>query len=103
MASVNDSSPTDRARRISSTILQRAQRDATQAALAAAMGVSESTISRMLAPDHLDKLALMLAHAGLKVVPIEMQCFPQEKVQALLTLARDHLATIEHPGQLTWE
>ena len=71
--------------------------------MAAAMGVSESTISRMLAPDHLDKLSLLLAHAGLKVVPIEMQCFPQEKVQALLTLARDHLATIEHPGQLTWE
>ena len=67
------------------------------------MGTSESTVSRMLAPDHLDKFALMLAHAGLKVVPMEMQCFPPDKVQALLTLARDHLAAIERPDQLHWE
>lgn len=97
------STPAERARKISCVVLQRVQRDATQAALAAAMGVSESTVSRMLAPEHLDKLALMLAHAGLKVVPAEMQCFPQEKVQALLTLARDHLAAIERPDQLHWE
>lgn len=95
--------PADRARKISCVILQRVQRDASQVAVAAAMGVSESTVSRMLAPEHLDKLALLLAHAGLKVVPIEMQCFSQEKVQALLTLARDHLTTIERPEQLSWE
>lgn len=84
-------------------VLQRVQRDATQTAIAAAMGTSESTLSRMLAPEQLDKFALMLAHAGLKVVPIEMQCFPQDKVQALLTLARDHLAAIERSDQLTWD
>ena len=84
-------------------VLQRVQRDATQTAIAAAMGTSESTLSRMLAPEQLDKFALMLAHAGLKVVPIEMQCFPQDKVQALLTLACDHLAAIERSDQLTWD
>lgn len=95
-------SPAERARKINSIVLQRVQRDASQVAIAAAMGVSESTISRLLS-DHLDKLALVLAHAGLKVVPVEMQCFPTDKVNALLTLARDHLATIERPDQLTWE
>jgi len=73
-----------------------------QVAIATAMGVSESTVSR-LKNDQLDQFCLLLAHAGLKVVPIEMQCFPADKVQALLTLARDHLATIEHPDQLVWE
>lgn len=99
----SSASPAERARKISAIVLQRVQRDATQVALATSMGVSESTVSRMLAPEHLDKLALLLAHAGLKVVPVEMQCFPQEKVQALLTLARDHLVAIERPDQLHWE
>jgi hypothetical protein len=94
--------PSERARKISATVLQAVQRDASQVAIAAAMGSSESTVSRLLS-DHLDKLALVLAHAGLKVVPVEMQCFAPEKVQALLTLAKDHLAAIEHPHQLTWD
>lgn len=94
--------PAERARKIACVVLRSVQRDATQAAIAAAMGSSESTVSRLLS-DHLDKLALVLAHAGLKVVPAEMQCFAPEKVGALLTLARDHLAAIERPEQLTWE
>lgn len=94
--------PPERARKIVSTVLQATQRDATQAALAVAVGKSESTISRLLC-DHLDTFALVLAHAGLKVVPNEMQCFPQEKVHALLTLARDHLVQMEHPEQLSWD
>lgn len=95
-------SPTERARKIASTVLQAMQKDAKQTAIAAAIGVSDSTVSRLVS-DHLDKFSLVLAHAGLKVVPVEMQCFPQAKVQALLTLARDHLAQIDHPDQLTWE
>jgi phosphoglycerate-specific signal transduction histidine kinase len=94
--------PPERARKIVSTVLHATQRDATQAAIAAAVGKSESTISRLLS-DHLDTFAAVLAHAGLKVVPNEMQCFPQDKVHALLTLARDHLMQMEHPEQLTWE
>jgi predicted XRE-type DNA-binding protein len=65
--------PATRARKIASSILRAAQREATQAAIAAAMGVSESTISRLLS-DHLDKFAHVLAHAGLKVVDAEFQC-----------------------------
>jgi predicted XRE-type DNA-binding protein len=94
--------PHAKARRISSTVLQATQRDGKQTAIAAAMGVSDSTVSRLLS-DHLDKFALVLAHAGLKVVPIEMQCFPKDQVHALLTLAKGHLSQIDHPDQLTWE
>ncbi len=58
-------------------------------------------MSRLLS-EHLDRFSAVLAHAGLKVVPAEMQCFAPDKVQALLTLARDRLAAIERPDQLTW-
>ena len=94
--------PTERARKITCIVLQRVQRNATQVAIAAAMGVSEATLSRLLS-DHLDKFAGVLAHAGLKVVPVEVQCFQPDKVAALLTLARDHLSAIERPEQLMWE
>ena len=64
--------PEDRARKIVSSILKATQRDASQTAIAAAMGVSESTVSRLLS-DHLDKLALVMAHAGLRVVGQDMR------------------------------
>ena len=94
--------PIERARKAASTILRALQDPGRQGSIATAMGVSESTVSRMK-NDQLDQFCLLLAHAGLKVVPMEMQCFPQDKVHALLTLARDHLQQIEHPDQLTWD
>lgn len=94
--------PAERARKIASTVLQSVQRDASQVAIAVAMGASESTISRLMS-DHLDKFSLVLAHAGLKVVPVEMQCFAPEKVQALLVLARDNLNHIANTEQLVWD
>ena len=66
------------------------------------MGVSESTVSRVKS-EQLEAVCALIAHLGLKVVPVEMQCFPAEKVGALLTLARDHLAQIEKPEQLIWD
>lgn len=92
----------ERSRKSHSAVLQRMQQPGTQAAIAVAMGVSESTISRFKSAD-IEQLCLLLSHLGLKVVPVEMQCFPADKVQALLTLARDHLAAIERPDQLVWE
>lgn len=94
--------PIERARKACSTVLRAMQEPGRQGAIAAAMGVSESTVSR-LKNDQLEQFCLLLAHAGLKVVPVEMQCFPADKVQALLTLARAHLAAVERPDQLVWE
>lgn len=77
--------PALRARRIAAAVLQAAQRESTQAAIAAAMGVSESTISRLLS-DHLDKFANVLAHAGLKVVDSSFRCVDARTFQAFEVL-----------------
>lgn len=95
--------PAERARKMQSLILQRTQRDATQVALATAMGVSESTVSRMLAPDHLDKLALMLARAGLKIVPLERVCVDRQMFDAMSCIASKAMADSSVAQRLTWE
>ena len=95
-------SPAERARKISAVVLQRTQRDATQVALATAMGCSESTVSRMLAPDHLDKLALLLAHAGLKVVPVERICVDPQMYEAMTRIASKAMSNADMAQQLVW-
>lgn len=94
--------PAERARKMSAIILQRVQRDATQAAIAAAMGTSESTISRLLAPDHLDKMAQMLAHAGLKVVPVERVCVDPRMYEAMTRIASKAMSDAETAQRLVW-
>lgn len=94
--------PEDRARKIVSSILKATQRDASQTAIAAAMGVSESTVSRLLS-DHLDKLALVMAHAGLRVVGQDMRCFPPDYVDALLLMAKQHLSAVQTVRTLEWD
>ncbi len=83
-------------------MLQRLQEPGTQVALASGMGVSESTISRFK-NDQLETFCQMVAHLGLKVVPAEMQCFPADRIQALLTLSKAHLEQISQADQLRWE
>lgn len=94
--------PPERARKAYLTVLQRLQEPGTATAVAAAMGVSESTVSR-LKNEQMEVLCGMLAHLGLKVVPVEMQCFPPDRVQALLTLSKAHLESIQQAEQLSWE
>ena len=94
--------PAERARKISAVILQRTQRDATQVALATALGVSESTVSRMLAPESLDKMAAMLAHAGLKVVPVERVCVDPQMYEAMTRIASRAMADAETAQRLVW-
>lgn len=96
------STPSDRARKSYLTVLQRLQDSGKQTAVATAMGVSESTISRFK-NEQLETLCGVLSHLGLKVVPVEMQCFAPERVQALLTLSKAHLESIQQADQLSWE
>lgn len=93
---------TERARKSHVAVLRALQEPGRQVAIATAMGVSESTVSRFKS-EQLEQFCTVLAYAGLKVVPSEMQCFPTEKIQALLTLAKAHLGAIERPEQLTWD
>lgn len=83
-------------------VLQRLQEPGRAMAIATAMGISESTISR-LKNDHLSSMCELIAHAGLKIVPVEMKCYPPEKIDALLTLAKAHLASIESADEMVWD
>lgn len=91
----------ERSRKILALIFQRLS-SAGQARVAEAVGVSESTISKMKAGD-LELVSRILSYCGLKVVPVEMRCFNPEKIGAILTLAKDNLANISGPEALTWE
>lgn len=102
MTTEDDDGPQVRARKIASAILKATQRDATQAAIAASMGVSESTLSRMLS-EQLDKFSQLLAHAGLRVVSQDMRCFPADYVDALLLMAKQHLNTVQTVKTLEWD
>lgn len=71
-----------------------------QAHAASCMGVSESTVSRMK-DQELEKLSGLLAACGLKVVPIDMHCYPEAEIEALRVLARR--SDILRADGLEWE
>lgn len=91
--------PSERARKAFATVLQAMQDPGTQRNLAQALGVSESTISR-IKTEKLEDAVTLLYQMGFKVVPQHMQCYPAEYVQALHTMARMHMA--EAP-KLEWD
>jgi S-adenosylmethionine:tRNA-ribosyltransferase-isomerase (queuine synthetase) len=86
--SPSSKSPAERARKYQGLYLQRVS--GACAGIAAAIGCSEATLSR-LKNEHLETFCLVLAHAGLKLVPVEYRCFPEKEVDAILSLARAHL------------
>ena len=63
----------ERSRKIACTVRKAVAEYGKQVALAAAMDVSESTVSR-LQSETLDAFSSLLAHCGLKVVPAEKVC-----------------------------
>lgn len=91
-------SPADRARKNESMILQSLAAMG-QSELAKAMAVHESTISRMK-DGGISQFASALAHMGLKVVPVGMQCFQPDYVDALKTLAE--LGIRQQAPKLEW-
>lgn len=66
-------SPLERARKAYGRILQAVQEPGSQLAIAKAMGVSESTVSRIKNEKLEDALAF-LYHAGFKAVPSDRVC-----------------------------
>ncbi len=71
-------------------------------AVAEAVGVDESTISRMK-PEKFQEFARILAVLDLKVVPNEMKCFDEKEIGAILQLARSRMVDIESVEQLEWD
>lgn len=71
-------------------------------AVAEAVGVDESTISRMK-PEKFQEFAKILAVLELKIVPNEMKCFDEKEIAAILQLARSRMVDIESVDQLEWD
>lgn len=94
--------PRESARKSTALVLRRIQRNTSQQAIATAIGVSDATISRLLS-EQLDRFMLVLAHAGIKCVPSEYRCYPEDEIQALITLARRQMKQIETPASLIWD
>jgi hypothetical protein len=91
-------SPIERARKNAQVVLQ-ALASTGQAELAKAMGVHESTVSRMK-DGGIDTFCAALAHLGLKVVPVGVECYDPEYVTALRTLA--NVGIRKEAPQLDW-
>lgn len=68
--------PPERARKIAANVRQAVNGDS-QASIAAAIGVSPATVSRLIS-EHLDHVAAILAYLGLKLVPEDKICIPRE-------------------------
>ena len=98
----SSTTPAERARKGVALVLRRLQEPGTQAAIAAAMGVSESTVSR-LKNEHLEGVAMLLAHAGIKLVPASSRCFDPDYIDAVLRLAKAHMKSLESARQLEWD
>lgn len=83
-------------------ILKRLQESGSQTVLANAMGVSESTISR-LKTEQLEQFALVIAHLGLKVVDIEKVCVDREAYESMTYIASKAMSDKDISKKLIWE
>lgn len=92
--------PVERSRKAFARVLQAMQEPGTQRNLAQAMGVSESTISRVKAEKLEDAIAL-LYQLGFKVVTEDKHCVPADYLQALQVMAREHMRTAK--PTLEWD
>ena len=95
-------SPTERARKNQSTVLQRLNVPGLAVSLASNLGVSESTISRMK-NEHLEVLCALLAHAGLKIVSGTHACVDRESYEAMTLIATKAMADKDIARKLIWE
>ena len=91
--------PAERARKTVQSVLQRLQEPGTGVAVAAAMGCSESTVSR-IKTERLEEVALFLACLGLKVVPAEFKCVDPAAYEFL---TKTHEKLMRLAPQLIWE
>lgn len=66
------------------------------------MGVSEATISR-LKNEHLAGFCAMLAHAGLKVVPVAYVCVNRESYEAITLIASRAMSNQDTAKKLLWD
>jgi hypothetical protein len=92
----------ERARKATSTVLQRLAPEGTQRNLAQAWGVSESTVSRL--KEQIEPVMRLVAQLGLKVVPAEMKCYSPRELDAMFVLAKANMNRAESVDDvLRWD
>jgi hypothetical protein len=74
-------SPLEKSRKALSAVLQVLKNNGKQGAIATAMGISDSTMSRLV-NDHMEQIVSALYHGGFKVVSQDMQCYPSADIEA---------------------
>lgn len=93
--------PHERARKNETLLLQRLAAVG-QASAAACIGVDDSTVSRMKEKDF-QRFSMLLAHLELKVVPVEMKCYPQDYINHIFGLAKIGMNRMNSADDLAWE
>lgn len=91
----------DKSRRFHALALQRVA-SVGQNRIAEQIGTSEATVSRFVSAD-LERACQILAVVGLKVVPIEMKCYPRDQIEAIFTLARASMNRVGDVEALSFE
>jgi adenylosuccinate lyase len=63
---------------------------------------SEATVSRFVQKD-LEMACQVLAEVGLKVVPVDMKCFPQDQIEAIFALAKARMQEMDSAEKLQFD
>lgn len=93
------STPAEKARKAHSRVLQSMQAPGKGGAVAVALGVSDSTVSRMKS-EHLEGALSLLYALGFKVVQADAKCIDAETYHFL---TRKHEHVLRVAPQLIWE
>ncbi|MFT3720399.1 AsnC family protein [Pseudorhodoferax sp.] len=93
--------PQERARKAHVTVLRALQEPGRQVALATALGVSESTVSRFKT-EQLEQLCAFLAHLGMKIVPSTHRCIDPKTFDAFEVLFSKAMS-MTTPARLIFE
>lgn len=92
-------SPLEKARKAQAPIFHALKTDGKQGQIATAMGVSDSTMSRLV-NDHMEAVIAILYHAGFKVVSQEMRCYPAPDVEAWFSAYKRQVEHAQTAAQL---
>lgn len=91
--------PIEKARKALSSVLQVLKSNGKQGAVATALGVSDSTMSRLV-NDHMEQVITALYNAGFKVVSQEMRCYPSADVEAWYSAYKQQISRADTAAQL---
>lgn len=80
-------------RNMQSQILQAIDKQG-QSVVADCIGVDSSTVTRMK-DAHIERVCNLMAVVGLKVVPMHMKCYNEQKIDILFRLAKDNFQRLE--------